>query len=160
MEKRSGRGYTRVVLWGCAGIMQLSLGPAYATPIYKSVDAMGNVTYSATPPVDAVQSERMAVSGEEDVDSSAAHAAIIDEIRATAALLEADRKQREQARETARVKQQHDEDSKQESLPPQPIIQYYPVYPLRLRPPHRSGLHRHPTRRLSPEQQAVPERRR
>lgn len=40
------------------------LAPAFAVaaePVYKSVDEQGNVTYSAEPPADAVQSEQIAV---------------------------------------------------------------------------------------------------
>jgi len=126
-------------------------GHVCATPIYKSVDAAGNVTYSASPPADAVQFERVEMPDEGDVGSSAAHAAVIDEIRATADLLESERKQREQAREAARAKRESEAD-KQVTLPPQPVIQYYPVYPARFRYPHRPRSHRHPSRRQLPDQ--------
>lgn len=134
-------------------LLLISVGHAHSTPIYKSTDAMGNVTYSATPPADAVQFERVEVTSEDDFASSAAHEAIIDEIRATAELLEAERKQRELAREAARIKEQESDASGQVSLPPQPVIQYYPVYPLQFAPRHRPRLHRRPPDRHRPEQQ-------
>lgn len=45
-------------------LMFALLAPALAVsaaPVYKSVDEQGNVTYSAEPPADAVQSEQIAV---------------------------------------------------------------------------------------------------
>ncbi|MBI1422283.1 MAG: DUF4124 domain-containing protein [Gammaproteobacteria bacterium] len=154
VNHRYGKWRTAATLCVLAGALFLLVGEANATRIYKSIDAAGHVTYSATPPADAVQTETMQVSGEYDIDSSSAHDAIMEDIRKTAAQLEQDRKQREQARDDARA----DEAEPPAASPPQPtVIQYYPVYPPRNFYPHRPHPPRHPRgqrRDLSPEQQS------
>ncbi len=153
MSRRSDRVLLPALGSFCGVLLLLNISYTCATPIYKSVDAAGNVTYSATPPADAVEFERMEVPDEDDAGSSATHAAMIDEIRATADLLESERKQREQTREAARASEETKTDERVE-LPPQPVIQYYPVYPYpyRFRYPHRPHTQRHPPRRQSMDQ--------
>ena len=115
---------------------------AQADRIYKSIDAAGNVTYSAIPPEDAVQIQSIIVPVTDASDSTTADALIIDQIRAAADELEQDRKQREAEREMARKDLQAEEAAKQAQKPPEPVIYYYPVYPPiynhpgRPRPPH------------------------
>jgi hypothetical protein len=133
-----------------SSLLLLCCSHAHATRIYKSIDAEGNVTYSATPPAEAVQTETMQVTTEHDAGSGTAHDAIVDEIRATAAQLEKDRKQREQARDLVRAKEEKADAAEPESAPP-PIIRYYPVYPMGFLQRQHSHPHRHPrTHQRSP----------
>lgn len=129
MDTTSGRVRALAAMCAFGGLMLLSSNNVHAVRIYKSIDAQGHVTYSSTPQIDAVQSERIDVTSDYDAGTSTAHKAIIDEIRAAAAQLEEDRKQREQARETARNKVQEAEATKQAATPAQPVINYYPVNP-------------------------------
>ena len=124
-------------------LMLLPINHVHATRVYKSIDAEGNVTYSSTPPTDAVETEKIDVPTDYDAGTSTAHKTMIDEIRAAATQLEADRKQRERARETARIQVQEAEETKQGATPAQPVINYYPVNPLGFVHPHRPRPPRH-----------------
>jgi hypothetical protein len=136
------------------GLMLLPINGVHATRVYKSIDAKGHVTYSSSPQIDAIETERIDVSTDYDAGTSTAHQAIIDEIRAAATQLEEDRKQREQARETARNRVQESEAKKQAATPAQPVINYYPVNPLGFVRPHRPRPPRHrPPHPVSPRGQ-------
>lgn len=142
----------------CGMLLLLPCSQVHADRIYKSIDAQGHVTYSSTPSADAVQTESIVITSEYDPTTSKAHEAMIDEIQALADQLEQDRIQREQARAMAR-RNIEEEAAKQAPTSMQPVIEYYPVYPLgfmrqpRLRPP------RHPPRRSRPPpvQQTIPD---
>ena len=116
---------------------------AHATRIYKSIDADGNITYSSVPPTDAKHIEKMHVPSNFEVESTSQDTSNLDQIKAAAEQLEADRKQREQEREEARKKLAEQEAKKPIEKPPEREIHYYPVYPPyyyprpgRPRPPH------------------------
>ena len=148
-----GKWRTSTTLCVFAGALFLIAGEANATRIYKSIDTEGHVTYSATRPADAVQTETLQITGEYDVDSSAAHDAIMEDIRKAAAQLEQDRKQREQARDEARA---DDAETPAPVPPQQTVIQYYPAYPLRGLYPHRPHLPRHPRGHREPRRDELP----
>jgi len=137
---------------------------AQAVRIYKSIDAAGNVTYSSTPPDDASQIEKIIVPAESDADANTADNIIIDQIRAAADELEQDRKLREAERETARKNVLAEEAVNQAKKPPEPVIQYYPVYPPGyFRPERRRPSHSHqppprPPRSHPPEEKPLPEK--
>ena len=134
---------------------------AHASRIYKSIDADGNVTYSSTPPPDAVQIEKMQVPINFDIDSPPKDTTMLDEIKATAEQLEADRKQRQEEREAVRKKAE--EASKPAEKPPAPEIHYYPMYPIyyypypgRPRPPRPPHPHPRPPP-LKPQPTPLPQ---
>jgi hypothetical protein len=154
-------GHLPVWVWACGGLLLLVGGHAHAARIYKSVDAAGHVTYSSVPPANAIQTETLELSSGQDAGTSEAHQAIFDEIRAVAAQLEDDRKQRELAREAARSKAQGDAVNKPVPTPAQTVIYTRPLYPFGFMRFHRPRSHRHPPRlprRSIPEQQINTER--
>ena len=122
---------------------------AQATRIYKSVDAAGNVTYSSLPPGDAVSIEKITISPDYDVTSSADTKANIDAIKQTADQLEKERKQREQERKAAQ-KETEEAANKQAKAPPETVIHYYPVYPFYYYPGRPFPPRPHPPRPRPP----------
>ena len=101
---------------------------AYATRIYKSVDANGNVTYSSRPPSDAVTIEKITLTRDYDVTPDTDTLANIDAIKQTADKLEQERMQREKKRKEAQAEAEK-QAKKQTNTPPETVIRYYPVYP-------------------------------
>lgn len=140
-DAASARVFAPALLAGV--FMLLPISHIHATRIYKSIDAEGHVTYSSTPQTNAVATEKIDIPTEYDPGTNTAHKAIIDEIRAAAAQLEEDRKQREQARETARIQVQEAEGPKQAATAEQPVINYYPVNPPGYFRPYRPRPPRH-----------------
>jgi tRNA A37 threonylcarbamoyladenosine modification protein TsaB len=106
----------------------LLAGHVPATPIYKSIDADGNVTYSSQPPREAVTVEKMILNQDDVVTPSAQSQANMDAIKQTADQLEMQRKQREQERQAAREKADAQAQD-QAKPPPETVIYYYPVFP-------------------------------
>lgn len=152
----------------------LQLAPfAEATPIYKSTDAEGNVTYSSKPPGDAVTIEKITLTPDYDVTPSADNTVNIEAIKQTADQLEKERKQREKERKEAQ--QQAEAESRQQSnTQPETVIQYYPVYPFyyypgrpypwrphppKPRPPHSHPPKPGPPHSRSPTTQPPPQKR-
>jgi hypothetical protein len=125
------------------GLILLLPDHSYAKRIYKSIDEEGNVTYSASPPENARQIEKLFIpesSQSGAVSANTSH----DEIRAAAEELEEDRKQREQERENARIKAEEQEARQQAQQPVVEHHHYYPVVPLYHHRHHRPRPARHP----------------
>jgi hypothetical protein len=140
MNKKCGIDSLAVAV--IAVLILLAGGQVQAARIYKSIDAQGHITYSSTPPKEAVQTQMLDIAPDYDAGNVTAHAAMMEEIRALADQLQQDRKQREQAR------RQNQEDAAQTETPspPQTVIEYYPVYPPRLLRPPRLQPRRHSPR--------------
>ncbi len=115
-----------------------------ARQVYKSVDAEGNVTYSSTPPKEAVQTERMSVSGKGNATYINQNNDNIEKMKNLAGEMEKERMQRRddrsaanKKREEERAKRDAEEAKKRAENPPEPEIRYYPVYIPRRHPPGR-----------------------
>jgi len=124
-------------------ILSLPAKMTFAERIYKSIDEHGDVTYSATPPKDAVVIKKMSIPNNFEVTGSADSSANFDAIRETADQFEAERIQREQARKAAREKEEAEEKQraeKEKPVAPEKEIHYIPVYP----PYYHPGRHPHP----------------
>ena len=109
-------------------LMLFVISNVYATRIYKSIDAYGNVTYSSTPPDDAARTERIDIPSNFAPGINIEDNTTIDQYRDVAEELETDRKQREDEREAARKKLQEEEAKREADKPPEPVIRYYPIY--------------------------------
>jgi len=112
------------------------------TPVYKSVDEAGNVTYSDRPPSDAVHTETLAVEKAQDTGNTADAKTRQERMKRQADELAKSRKAREAEREKR---------AREKSPPPAPVSPkdertvehhdfYWPGYPYRppgYRPPHQ-----------------------
>ena len=124
------------------------------TPVYKSVDEAGNVTYSDRPPSDAVQTETMTIEKPQDTGNTPDAKTRQERMKKQADELARSRKEREAEREKRA----------REKTPPSPPAPanpqdertvehdgfYWPGYPYRppaYRPPHRPPHQRPPGQR-------------
>lgn len=101
------------------GVFICVIPPAWAQPVYKSVDKEGNVTYSSTPPEDAQHVEETGVVSQPS-DPNADTSGDIERVKQTAEQLESDRK----ARESDRAEQKAAAEAQEKSIPPseQPVV--------------------------------------
>ena len=141
---------TRISTLAYAVLLSVNVS-ANASPVYKSVDADGNITYSTIPPKDATDIEKMNVSGTGQSGTQNQANSNIEQMKDLAEELEKDRLQlqgdREAAnkkREESQAKKQVEEDrEKAEQKAAEPQEHYYPVYvprphhPVRPKPGHR-----------------------
>ncbi len=127
------------------------------TPVYKSVDEAGNVTYSDRPPSDAVQTETMTIEKPQDTGNIPDAKTRQEQMKKQADELANSRRAREAEREKR---------AREKSPPPTPASPqderavehdgfYWPGYPYRppaYRPPHRPPGQRPPVKPRPPAQ--------
>jgi hypothetical protein len=106
----------------------LATNLAHAEQVFKSIDAQGQVTYSAYPPDDAVHTEIISITYENQSGNYKVDTESLVQYRQVADKLETDRKQRENKRETLKKQLQEELEEAQLAYPPEPVIYYYPVY--------------------------------
>ena len=131
----------------------------YASQVYKSVDAEGNISYSYTPPKEAIQTEKMNVPVTAKPVEMTPQKSNIEQMKELADEMEKERIQRKDDRAAVRKKQdealdkkQAEEEKKQaEKKAAEQQNRYYPVYvPVRPHHPVKPG-RPHPSKhRLHP----------
>ena len=123
-----------LIMLAIAGPMTMGASaPASAEEIYKSVDQAGKVTYSATPPADAVTMETVESPRQPTPEEVCAAQELHQIIKSVGAELEQDRKQRK--REQARI--EAEERARQIASPLVIVFLPVPVFfgPIRPLPP-------------------------
>jgi len=160
MSKPSDKINFFIVVLAVFMLLLFKTSHVLAGPVYKSVDAEGNVTYSSTPPKEATQSEKMNITSKGHSSSAKQDNTNIEQIKNLAGEMEKDRKQRQddrtaadKKREEAQAKKAAEDAKRQAENQPEPEVRYYPVYvPRRYRPGH------HPNRpnRPRPEPRTQP----
>ena len=101
---------------------------AYATPVYKSIDEYGHVTYSAIPPDDATLIEEINILTDFEFATTIDTGSNREQIKAVGEQLEEDRKLREQARADAQKKLAEEMEQREAQKPVEPVVHYYPVF--------------------------------
>lgn len=148
------------VLWV---LIMLVSNLAQADQIFKSIDARGMVTYSSYPPGDAVYTERINISYENQSGNYKVADESLDQFRDIAEKLATDRKQREDEREAAQKQLQEAAGESQAAYQSEPFIyHYYPVYIIQRHHRHHKKPRKHRRRHIQHHQQPMhhpPERR-
>jgi len=108
-----------------AALLTAINGAVRAETIYKSVDQEGKVTYSKTPPADAIENEEIAPPAAPTAEQVREAEERSRQTTELATELEQDRKRREKER----LQREAEEQARQSALPPAPVGMPAPMSP-------------------------------